>query len=67
MRQQIVIATFAALVSASVSSILPAQAPADTRGFDDTDRAKKGGHGVQLGPRPFFLVNDMSDGPAGGC
>src|SRR5262245_19818271 len=23
----------------------------------------KGGHSVQLGPRPFFLVNDMKEGP----
>jgi glycerophosphoryl diester phosphodiesterase len=31
---------------------------ADDRGSRDRDRA-----GVQLGPRPFFLVDDMSEGP----
>ena len=29
---------------------------------DDSDRAKQD-DSVQLGPRPFFLVNDMREGP----
>lgn len=55
MRQQIVAFTFAAVVAAG--------SPMVARADDHGDRGHGQGHGaaVQLGPRPFFLVNDMQD------
>lgn len=53
-----------ALSLAGLAGLLPGPASATPdfdayRGHDDGDR----GASVQLGPRPFFLVNDMTDSP----
>lgn len=60
MRQQIVTLALAAAISATAGSAIAAG--------NDSDRGgqRRSGHGrtdssVQLGPRPFFLVNDMED------
>ncbi|MEO7243154.1 MAG: glycerophosphodiester phosphodiesterase family protein [Variovorax sp.] len=46
---------FASLVSPAFAADQDHGAPERVRGHPDLD--------VQLGPRPYFLVNDMSDGP----
>ena len=52
--------TIAALLSAllGLSLIAPASADENRGGMGDEDNA----HSVQLGPRPYFLVDDMSPG-----
>src|SRR5262245_65034100 len=50
MRFQILSVSLAALMS-----LLPTQNGSGGRDGE--------GHSIQLGPRPFFLVNDMADGP----
>jgi glycerophosphoryl diester phosphodiesterase len=44
---------------AAITCLLPTLAHAD----DDDQRRSPGQTSIQLGPRPFFLVNDMQDGP----
>ena len=57
MRHQIVTASLALVLSATA---LASAAYASDREEDH----REGGVSVQLGPRPFFLVNDMEDGEA---
>ena len=47
------------LAFSAITCLLPALAHAD----DDDQRRSPGQTSVQLGPRPFFLVNDMTDSP----
>jgi glycerophosphoryl diester phosphodiesterase len=49
------------LALAAMSCLLPTLAHADRD--DDDDRKKRNAPSIQLGPRPFFLVNDMQDSP----
>jgi glycerophosphoryl diester phosphodiesterase len=52
---------FFTLTLAAMTGLLPGQALADR---DDDDHRNSGGRpSIQLGPRPFFLVNDMADSP----
>jgi len=44
------------LVLALFSAVLAAAAPAESQGLFNRDR-------VQLGPRPFFVLEDMSPSP----
>ncbi|MBC7993252.1 MAG: glycerophosphodiester phosphodiesterase [Rhizobacter sp.] len=53
--------TLFALALAASTGLLPTLALAD-RDDDKHTHARKG-QNAQLGPRPFFLVNDMSEGP----
>jgi glycerophosphoryl diester phosphodiesterase len=48
------------LLLAGLCSLLPGPASA---GHDDDDDDKGRSASVQLGPRPFFLVNEMNDSP----
>ena len=50
--------TLYTLTLAAMTGLLPGQAVADR---SDDDHSKN--TSVQLGPRPFFLVNDMADSP----
>jgi glycerophosphoryl diester phosphodiesterase len=53
--------TLFTLTLAAVTGLLPGLAAADR---DDDERHRGGNEpSVQLGPRPFFLVNDMADSP----
>jgi len=52
--------TIMTLALAATASLMPALALADRN--DDPQGAGKSA-GAQLGPRPFFLVNDMTDSP----
>jgi len=57
--------TLASLLTLCFCTLAPV-ALADKRGDDDDRNVEKrhkggGAHRVQLGPRPFFLVNDMQD------
>jgi glycerophosphoryl diester phosphodiesterase len=52
--------TFLCLTLATVAGLIPGVASAD-RDNDDNDHGWGRSAGVQLGPRPFFLVNDMAD------
>jgi len=56
MRQQIIIGAFVLMFAASTSLAIAAPEKKDK---DNKDHAQT----VQLGPRPFFLVNDMREGP----
>jgi len=52
---------FFTLTLAAMTGLLPGQALADP---DDDDHRNSGDRpSIQLGPRPFFLVNDMADSP----
>ncbi len=53
--------TLFALALATTASLLPTLALADRDGDDHRHGHKS--PSVQLGPRPFFLVNDMTDSP----
>jgi glycerophosphoryl diester phosphodiesterase len=60
MRQPVIAFMLAALATATAGTVFTAQGP--SKGTS-APRSEGEGHSVQLGPRPFFLVNDMSDGP----
>jgi glycerophosphoryl diester phosphodiesterase len=47
------------LVLTAISCLLPSLAQADQNDGD----SRRGQTSIQLGPRPFFLVNDMTDSP----
>lgn len=49
------------LALAVLTSLLPGLVSAERDG--DGDRTSGRSASVQLGPRPFFLVNDMTDSP----
>ncbi len=49
------------LAAAIGASVMGAAAPAAAN--DESVRQDKGAINVQLGPRPFFLINDMADSP----
>jgi glycerophosphoryl diester phosphodiesterase len=55
MRHQIAILSLALVLSATAVATAADRA-------DDRDEDQPGGSSVQLGPRPFFLVNEMEDG-----
>ena len=59
MRQHVITLSLAAFIS--VSSGLPAAAGRDHDGDKSSHSDDRGKESVQLGPRPFFLVNDMKD------
>ncbi len=53
--------TLFTLALSAITGLLPGLAQADR---DDDDHQNPGGSSsIQLGPRPFFLVNDMADSP----
>jgi glycerophosphoryl diester phosphodiesterase len=54
--------TILTLVSLIVSVVLSSSVVADSA-RSGKNYNKGQGHSVQLGPRPFFLVNDMDEGP----
>lgn len=59
MRHHVVVFTLAALIGAPASVALAQSGQRSVAGLNRTEGA---GHSIQLGPRPFFLVNDMEDG-----
>ena len=62
MRRHVMNLMLAAAVTAA--SAVPMSAAEDGRLHSDQKKSKEGqGHSVQLGPRPYFLVNDMADSP----
>ena len=60
MRQHVFTLTLAALISASVGLALAAP-DREEQNRSGSNQHEGDGHSVQLGPRPFFLVNDMED------
>jgi glycerophosphoryl diester phosphodiesterase len=56
MRQRVITLTFAAVLSASVGLSVAVAERGSDNGVHDGRK-----HSVQLGPRPFFLVNDMQE------
>ena len=50
-------------VSLGLAIMLAAALNASTLGADDHEQSGKRDARIQLGPRPFFLVKDMTDGP----
>ena len=60
MRQHVGTLVLAALASAFASPVT-AQGGGQSRGSQQQTGGQ--GHSVQLGPRPFFLVNEMADSP----
>jgi glycerophosphoryl diester phosphodiesterase len=62
MRRYIVMLTLGTVVSALIGPVVTS---ADQNGPRDEEsnrsRRQESAHSVQLGPRPFFLVNDMAD------
>ncbi|MPZ16539.1 MAG: glycerophosphodiester phosphodiesterase [Luteitalea sp.] len=62
MRQQVIILCLAAVITVSASPA-PPEAAQDTGKYANHRHPRwHRGDRVQLGPRPFFLVNDMEDG-----
>ncbi len=61
MRQQIVTLAFAAAISATAVAAIAAPGNDQDRSGPDSSRHGRPDSSVQLGPRPFFLVNDMDD------
>jgi glycerophosphoryl diester phosphodiesterase len=57
MRRLILVLTLSA-----ISCLLPTLAQADKDDYNDRE-SRRNQASVQLGPRPFFLVNDMADSP----
>ena len=54
--------TLITMTLATLTGLLPGWALAD-RDDDERGRSKGQSQSVQLGPRPFFLVDDMTDSP----
>jgi glycerophosphoryl diester phosphodiesterase len=61
MRQHVIALALAAVMSLSAGLTLVAHDERADQKRSDSDRTNGEGHSVQLGPRPFFLVNDMKD------
>ncbi len=57
MSQSIKILTITAILA-----LIPTLAPVALADHEGKNKAKRGGHSVQLGPRPFYLVDKMSEG-----
>ena len=58
MRKQIVTLGLAVAIGAALIAVAD-----EAAAYDEGAQASKQGMNVQLGPRPFFLINDMADSP----
>ena len=54
--------TFPQVAASAALLVVATQVSADRHARDDHRPSARAAHAVQLGPRPFFLVDDMQDG-----